>query len=382
MRPLVPLLTLATLSASASASLALPWPAEPWAQAVNLTSVEGPIPNDFADDLSGAFWNPISRRLWLCRNGPADTTSKVWCLKENPSPPTTFLVDTKHGVGELAAGRAEWTSFNDAEALTQANLNTDFVYVLAENEEVVRLYDLSIGGRVQTIRTYNTRPHLPLSGGSGAEGLAFIPDGHLFASGFVSPSTGLPMQSSRGLGGLFFIGHQNGGRIYVFDLSSTDSSFTFHGSFASGHTEIGELFFDRSTNRLFILHDNQTLEVTSLSSTVVGAGRKLDTLATYTLPSTANIEGLAVVDNADAVNSRRSLFLTVDDGDATSLLWFKQFPSVCRTDTTADGSVTIDDLFVFINLWFTSRPDADFDFSGSLTVDDIFLFINDWFRPC
>lgn len=33
----------------------LPWPAETWSAAQNLTAVEGPGANDFHEDLSGAF---------------------------------------------------------------------------------------------------------------------------------------------------------------------------------------------------------------------------------------------------------------------------------------------------------------------------------------
>ena len=65
------LIGLLVLSATPAATAQDPWPAEPLALARNLTGIEGPEPNEFHDDLSGAAWNPETRTLWLCRNGAA-----------------------------------------------------------------------------------------------------------------------------------------------------------------------------------------------------------------------------------------------------------------------------------------------------------------------
>jgi hypothetical protein len=382
--PLILTLLPALAAPSATAS---PWPAEPWSSAINLTPVEGPGVNDFHADLSGAFWNPRTRRLWLCRNGPANSTSKLWCLAESPAAPG-FIVDTRPGPGALSAGRAEWTGFNDAEALTQADLSSDTVFVLAEGEEVIRQYTLAVGGVVQLVRTFNTRPHLPVSGGQGAEAIAFIPDGHLQHAGFLSPA-GLPALSQRGLGGLFFVGHQNGGRLYVFDLSASDASFSFLGSFPTASTEVKDLFFDRSASQLYILHGNQTIQVVSPASAPSVPERRLITIDTFSpppaTPASANIEGLAISDASDRLLSparTRSLFLTIDDGGSTSLLHFRSWPAPCRVDINLNASVNIDDLFIYLNLWFAADPRADFNFSGAITLDDLFIYLNAWFAGC
>lgn len=194
------------LSRTASAD---PWPAESWSQSTNLTAVEGPGVNDFYQDLSGAFWNPFTRRLWLCRNGPSDSTSKLWSLREDAA--GSFAVDTP------SSSRAEWTGFGDFEAVTQVDLTQSTIYALIEGEEVVKRYSVGIPGFQTLQRTSNTSPYLPLDGGLGAEGLAFVPDVYLRAAGFTDAS-GLPYTSIRGMGGLMFIGHQNGGRVYAFDL--------------------------------------------------------------------------------------------------------------------------------------------------------------------
>lgn len=379
-------LSVLAVASTARARPIVAWPAESWSSATNLTPVAGPGTNDFHLDLSGAFWNTTTRRLWVCRNGPAASSSKVWCLRENGT--GGFVVDTKPGAGSPNAGRAEWTGFGDAEALTQADLSSDTLFVMAEGDEVIRQYDLSVGGVVSLVRQFNTTPHLPVSGGHGSEGLTFVPNGHLINAGFVGPSRA-PVVGVRGFGGLFLVGHQNGGRVYAFDLSATSSAFTFVGSFATTTTELKDLVFDRSLGRLYLLHGNKTVEVATLASTQVGADRRLNTIEQYTAipgaPSGANIEGLAITSTDDGTGiggRKRSLFLTNDDGGATSLLQFRQFPGLCRADYNRDGSRGVDDIFAFLSDWFARAARADTGFSGDVGVDDIFAFLSRWFEGC
>jgi hypothetical protein len=59
-----------------------------------------------------------------------------------------------------------------------------------------------------------------------------------------------------------------------------------------------------------------------------------------------------------------------------------QAAPVCAADFDASDTLTVDDIFVFLNAWFADAPDADFDASGTRTVDDIFVFLNAWFAGC
>lgn len=64
----------------------------------------------------------------------------------------------------------------------------------------------------------------------------------------------------------------------------------------------------------------------------------------------------------------------------------------CRADADVDGARTIDDVFVFLNLWFAGcvgQPggacggrSADADVDGARTINDIFVFLNVWFAGC
>jgi hypothetical protein len=190
------------------------------------------------------------------------------------------------------------------------------------------------------------------------------------------------------MGGLMFVGHQNGGRVYVFDLSSTSSAFTFVGAYLTDGADTSEVTFDRSTSRLFLLHGNDvnTLEVCSLASVVQGAERKLVQLAIYDRPTgsatTTNLEGFAVASNDDCVGGKRWAFETVDGGGAVSLVWFRNFPCVCVAEYDGAPGLSVADVFAFLNAWFAGAPNADFNRSGGLEIQDIFDYLTAWFRGC
>jgi subtilisin-like proprotein convertase family protein len=56
--------------------------------------------------------------------------------------------------------------------------------------------------------------------------------------------------------------------------------------------------------------------------------------------------------------------------------------TVCRADFNCSGSLTVGDIFDFLNAWFATLPSADIDASGALSVTDIFQFLNRWFAGC
>lgn len=323
------LLCLSTVSVAAEVS----WPAETLTSATNLTAVEGAGTNDFFVNMSSAFWNPVTRRLWVCRNGGTDG-SKFWALREDGN--GSFEIDVQGGL------RGEWTNFGDLEAITQTDYSESVVFLMIEGEERIKECRVAVYGTAVITNNWNTAPFLPLSGGSGAEGLCFIPDSFLIAAGFVDQN-GNPYVSQNGMGGLMFVAHQNGGRVYAFDLNRTNSTFTFVGAYKTNFSESCELTFDRSDGRLYILHgaDHNTIEVTNLVSTVVGSERQFTELATYGRPTGSpgswNLEGFAIMPNTDCSSNQRSAFLTIDDGGSQSLLWYKQFPCTC---VAGDPSIT------------------------------------------
>ncbi len=301
------------------------WPAESADQAENITDIAGPVwNNEFSKDLSGAVWNPETETLWVCRNkGP----SKVWAIVEDGS--GGYAIDSRNG------NAAEWEDFGDAEGLTLADFSEPYtLYVLAEGLEHIREWDLSRFGSAVMVNDWDISQYTPTAGGAGSEGITFVPDRFLAAQGFVD-GDGHPYQSTGGMGGLMFVGHQNGGGIYVFDLDRTRGDLVFVGQYQTSATETAGLEFDRSTGLLYIWHgaDFNQLETARLDSTQVDNHRKLHTVRIQQGPGkpalgSDNLEGIAVDSIADCHSGTRRFFMTTDGGNAWSLLVYNDFP--CR----------------------------------------------------
>lgn len=60
------------------------------------------------------------------------------------------------------------------------------------------------------------------------------------------------------------------------------------------------------------------------------------------------------------------------------------FAGCCYADFDKNGSVTIDDIFGFLNAWFSGSPFAQSngDGAGTPQIGDIFIFLNNWFGGC
>ena len=210
---------------------------------------------------------------------------------------------------------------------------------MVEGEGHVRSYDVSVYGSAVLLRDWNLRPFLPLNGGAGAEGLAFVPDRFLAAAGFVG-SDGVPRTSSRGMGGLMFVGHQNGGALYA---------FTFVGEYRTAYDETAALHFDRGNGRLYIWHDAgwDTWEDTDLTSTPIpgGSARQLWAVRTFTGPHHRNNEGLTLASIDECSGGFRNAFLTTDGGGYEFLTWFRSYAEGCTTlsvsKNTASGTVEL-----------------------------------------
>lgn len=54
----------------------------------------------------------------------------------------------------------------------------------------------------------------------------------------------------------------------------------------------------------------------------------------------------------------------------------------CVGDFNASGLISVDDIFAYLDAWFTMNPQADTDRSGTVNVQDIFDFLAAWFAGC
>jgi len=291
-----------------TSAAAVAWPGETWAAATDLTPLD---PTGWASNLSGAYWNPLTRRLWVCTNSPA----KFWALHEN-------------GVGGFVIER-EYTGTGDLEGITQVSTALDRVFAVDEQARTLRSYRISDGAALTTWLL----SAIPDWGNSGPEGIAFVPDAWLAASGFVD-SSGTPypqsVHGSSGFGGLMFVAVQTSGWVYAFDLR-TDGTWTFVGRYLTSRAESCDLAFDASIGTMFVLHNIGTnfLETTDLTSTASGSDRRFVTRTELQVPSTSNIEGFAVTPALTAAHAVGDdwCFFTDDDDANGALRWFKQLHS-------------------------------------------------------
>ncbi len=301
-----------------SIASAFPWPGG------SETSI--PI-SGAAADLSGATWNPVSESLWVVRQN-----KQVWEYGYNTGTGSFELLRTLVLPSGIGIG-------GDIEACAQVDHSAaNELYTLSENKgRIARVVD--IGGTTAVHASWNLEVTNngyalpPETGLDGAEGLEFVPDANLLAAGFRFPDGSSFTGSTKGMGGLMFVGHQIEGRLHVFDVNpETSNDFVNHGSFLTSADEIAGLHFDRTSGEMFIWHNPSSvnsLEVSTLSSnTSVGT---IDILWLYdSVMPTGNLEGIAVVDPAScgefgALESERLLFLTRDSA-APNLVYFAEFP--------------------------------------------------------
>lgn len=54
----------------------------------------------------------------------------------------------------------------------------------------------------------------------------------------------------------------------------------------------------------------------------------------------------------------------------------------CRGDFNGDGMTSPDDIFGFLNAWFSRDPRADFNAVNGISVQDLYDFLDAWFQGC
>jgi hypothetical protein len=153
-------------------------------------------------------------------------------------------------------------------------------------------------------------------------------------------SSGEPYLASQfGTGGLFFVGHQFTGQIFVFDIDRTntgiDLPFVHVRTIGTNQTEIASLTFDRDTGLLYAWHD---ATIDRLQVFAPDGDGHFVSVADFENPFPAdwNTEGVAFVDRTNCANGRRSILFTRDQPGTSdpSLYEDTQFPCYCSEDGT------------------------------------------------
>jgi uncharacterized protein YjiK len=332
------------------------WPGNSWYGATNLTAL---MNANGITGASGLHWNGISNRLYLVQD-----TGRLRVLQFQEA------LNSFVQIGNVAVA-------GDLEGITQANLEANEFYVVAENEYQIRRYTHNANFTSVTLANSWNLLQAPSpminTGNDGPEGITFVPDSWLQTSGFLSSQTGQTYISTKGMGGLIFIAHQDGGYVWAFDINPNQSNdFLYVGKYKTSRTESCGLSFDSSTGLLYILHNigDNFLEVTDLTTNVINAEYVFTTVQEYFIPfamDNKNIEGVAISNkcpNTSNVNAFLCRDTANSDGTAVTtdvLRWFQNFGAPGNCDPLSQED------FEMLSVMAYPNPTSGFIFLKSNT---------------
>ena len=238
----------------------LPWPGG------NQVITVDPV-NTYASDLSGLLYEPAQGAapavLWAVQNQP----SKLYRLLYNGS---VWASDSSNGWSSgKALHFADGQGAPDSEGVTKGALGSTALYTSIErdnqNSGVSRLSVLMFDGAaaaatLSATREWNLTGDLPKAGSNlGLEAIAWVPDAYLVSKGFIDESKQAaydPSSYADHGGGIFFVGVEQDGMIYGFALDHGGNGFTRVATFASGHSGVMDLAFDRAVGYLWAVCDD------------------------------------------------------------------------------------------------------------------------------
>ncbi len=302
------------INACEIATPATPWPGSPDVAAADRADT-------FGEDLSGLAYEAgaASDVLWAVENG----NGRLYRLVFDG---TNWVPDSGDWINGSDLRYPDGTGTVDAEGVgLAAGGSAGGVYVSSERnndaDEVSRpsvlRYDVS-GPATELVATreWNLASALPvLTANGGLEGISWIPDTALVASGFVDETTGAaydPADYPAHGDGLFFVGVETDGNVYGFSLND-DGSFDLVATIISGFELVAELEYDAASGALLVVCDDACDgQITRFE---VGDSGAFEPVVTYArpadMPNIAN-EGFALA--PQCVNGARAAFWA-DDAD-------------------------------------------------------------------
>ena len=303
--------------------LVMSWPAE-----ITVTTVS--VKNAFGANLSGLAYEPATATtaavLWAVQNEP----SKIYRLLSNGA---TYASDTTDGwlTGKVLRYPGNKGS-PDSEGLTRTDGTLPELYVAAERDNddnqknrqsILRFEAVGTKGLLEATHEWVLTDDLPPANlNCGLEGIAWIPDAHLVARGFIDESTQAPYDPSRYPGhgtGVFLVSVDETGMVYGYVLDHAAGTFTRVATVTTGQTRGVDLTFEHDTGTLWSLCDSgckgrMTLLDIDTDPASPTAGRIVPR-ATVSPPkgvSEMNNEGFAIAPLAECVSDRRSFFWSDD----------------------------------------------------------------------
>lgn len=287
------LLALAVTPAQAATT----WPGDSATKTADGTNV-------FGKNLSGVSFES-QNVVWAVKNGP----STLYRLVPNGS---TWKVDQKRSL-KFANGQGD----PDAEGVVST---PDGLFVAVERDnddsDVSTPMILKYGTGSNAVAEWDLGGMPDVDPNDGPEAISWVPDSYLVQNGFKDDSgktynpTDYPGHGS----GLFFVGLEATGEVYVYALQGTSAKLLSR--FASGQSQVMDLEFDGA--KLWTICDNNC---SGRTTTLAISSGKFKVTATYNRPSklpNVNLEGFAIAPNC--VGGKRTVLWSDDDNTSSHAL--------------------------------------------------------------
>jgi hypothetical protein len=295
-----------------------------WPGQNDVTTVDGSAV--FGGNLSGLTYEPATVSspavLWAVRNGPGTLYRLIY-------DGSIWTPDPANGWG---AGKAlhYTTGLNntDSEGVTLAEPGSPAIYVATERNNdastvsrlsVLRFDTSASGSELTATHDWNLTADLPAVGANlGLEAITWIPDSFLVSKGFFDEGKAHaynPSEYPNHGAGLFFVGVEGSGIIYVYALDHVSGGFSRVATIASGNTGVMSLEFDRDVGYLWAGCDDSCAN--ELGILQIDATGKFFVRQQFDRPSTlpnVNNEGIAIAPESECSGGFKSFFWT-DDGE-------------------------------------------------------------------
>lgn len=315
---------------------------EAWPGLDNVTTVD--VTGTFSSNMSGLkFEAGATNVLWAARNGPGSIYRMIFNG-------TNWVADQANGWGSGKLTKfMDGTGEPDTEDLTYTTGSAAGMYIVSERNNSasgvsrpsVLRYDVT--GTASTLVATNEwvlTGDLPVvAANSGLEAITWIPDSYLVAQGFFDVTKNHkynPAEYPNGGGGLFFVGLEGNGVVYVYSLNHTDNTFTRITSFSTGFPSgVMALQFDLELGQLWAVCDDTCGGLSNIYVIDVAAGSA--TLGRMKLshvfgraPSMPNInnEGFTISPQSMCVNGMKPAFWSDDSSTGGNAIRRASIPCV------------------------------------------------------
>ena len=279
--------------------------------------------------------------LWAVKNGPGtlyrlENTAGQWAPSTASGWESGKPLHYADGTGDVDAEGVALTDAGSAGGVfVSTERNND---VSGTSRPSVIRYDVSAtGAELSADREWNLAADLAtdvptIGANAGLEGITWIPDADLVAKGFVDESTGAlydPADYPGHGGGLFVVGLEATGSLYVYALDQDSTDLQRIATIASGFPSIMDLEYDPATALLWAVCDDTCDGRSAILDVVPTAPVAADAVGIAAAPGAfgvvlvverpaempnVNNEGFAIAPNDQCVDGVKPVVWSDDNG--------------------------------------------------------------------